>query len=398
MRRVSWLLWLALFLTACPEDLPSYQRVVDMRVLAIRADPPAFLLGNPLVEGAESIDMSFSALVVDPRGRTIDYTWSFCPVESSRACADYEDRRLDAPAPDRPALDAMRTDLAEATQAALPLDQVVSPPNNGFAERAAWPYAIDDYTFTAPPELHTFHFYDSALGLGLGVWPSAVLFLESSGEQLLAAKRVVVGLRDLRGAAAQIASEVGATICPGEDPDPVTSPSQGPDCIVVRDPHANTNPVFVGVQLASGESALATDFRDLDINPDGTAAGPVTVRAGESIRVRPLIEQNQLADASDWQAHPEYHYQSLRVDLDSQELFVDDLFEEVSVSWFVTAGKVSDQLTWPKLTKTLDTAWTAPSAPPEDSNGRVTIWMVARDQRGGVGWMSVEILVLPTSG
>jgi hypothetical protein len=38
-------------------------------------------------------EVVFEALVLDPRGSSIDYTWSFCPVESSEACADYEDRR-----------------------------------------------------------------------------------------------------------------------------------------------------------------------------------------------------------------------------------------------------------------------------------------------------------------
>ena len=374
---------------ACTDDLPSYERIEDMRVLAVRADPP-----EVLQDGAAPIDMRFSALVLDPRGGPIEATWSFCPVEEGRACREFEELMEDVaedPSAEvralEPALRQMRTDLTAPAQTALPLDEIVTPPDDELAERGAWRYAVDDYAITAPAELYQYHLLTSALGGGLGAWPSAVLRLARPSEELLAAKRMVIGLQDLRFAASLIAAEFGYTVCPGNEPQP--------DCILIRDRTPNTNPVFVGVEVAAGDQAFGAEYRSIPIGPDGTVAGPVTVRAGEAIRVRPLIEQNEQADAGDRDAHPEYHYQSVRIELETEELFVDDLVEQVSVTWFVTGGSVEDTLTWPIFTKSLDTAYRAPSEPPAATNGRVTLWMVARDQRGGVAWMSVEIQVVP---
>ena len=66
-----------------------------------------------------------------------------------------------------------------------------------------------------------------------------------------------------------------------------------------------------------------------------------------------------------------------------------DHSEEVIASWFATAGELGDDQTARQLTKTLDNTFTAPTQPPP--GGRFVVYVVVRDQRGGVGWSSVEV-------
>src|SRR5690606_9754347 len=57
-------------------DLPAYSLVEDLRILAVRADPPQ-LLDSPVAS-----EVRFDALVVDPRApdEPIELSWQFCPV------------------------------------------------------------------------------------------------------------------------------------------------------------------------------------------------------------------------------------------------------------------------------------------------------------------------------
>jgi hypothetical protein len=86
-------------------------------------------------------------------------------------------------------------------------------------------------------------------------------------------------------------------------------------------------------------------------------------------------------------------YQTLERDLQTNLIEVVDRTEKISVSWFTTAGSFSDSLTEVDLTKTLDTVYTAPDTPPATTGGLATVWLVARDQRGGESWEHVDLLI-----
>ena len=77
--------------------------------------------------------------------------------------------------------------------------------------------------------------------------------------------------------------------------------------------------------------------------------------------------------------------------LQASDLVVIDRTEEAVVSWFATAGEFDSPHTTPQLTKTLDNTFTAPATPPAD--GRISVFLVVRDQRGGVGWTSLDVAV-----
>jgi hypothetical protein len=87
----------------------------------------------------------------------------------------------------------------------------------------------------------------------------------------------------------------------------------------------------------------------------------------------------------------EERYQTVESTLQGNDLVVVDHTEETVASWFATAGEFGAEQTTAQRTRTLDNSFTAPTTPPPD--GRISLYLVVRDQRGGVGWTSVELVV-----
>jgi hypothetical protein len=340
---------LLLLAGACADDLPKPSLVEDLRVLAIAADPPELLLDRTRAAEEGPLAVTFRALVLDPRGGPMAYDWQFCPVESSQTCGDFAERRKQAPAELQPLLDAARaqTMTGQAGAAAGISDAGVG----------SFPVPVD-------PALFGYHLVSSGLGLGNGAWASAVLKLQSRGESLTAQKRVVLNARDLSQWNPELAA-FGWQVCP---PAPAVAL---PGCLSLRPRAANQNPVIERFEVARGTLAT-TEFAPLD--------GPLTVTPGEKLRMRPVLA-----------AGAEEGFQTIESSLQNNDLIVVDRSEEVIASWFATAGELSDDQTARQLTKTLDNTITAPMQPPP--GGRFVVHVVVRDQRGGVSWSSVEVVI-----
>ena len=84
IRRVPFLVlsWLAALAAGCGVGFDPYNQVSELRVLALRADPPALAPGETAV---------IDALVFEPDDEPISYAWSWCPlqggVERNYECA-----------------------------------------------------------------------------------------------------------------------------------------------------------------------------------------------------------------------------------------------------------------------------------------------------------------------
>ncbi len=370
MRRLS--LALALTSAACGQKLDVYTHVHDLRVLAVRAEPPEVLADD----ASGATDIRFDALVLDPRGGEITYQWTFCPGESERQCDPQELQQVP-----RFGSTLESSYSATAPASALPEDAASGLPD----VEELRPYAIASFTVQRGnlTSLVPYFLETNALGFGGGAWPTVVLDLQKEGDEpLTTIKREVLGIADLTSAIqligtktlASIEEELGVSIC---------TPNQTPEadgCIAFAVKQPNQNPAFAydngfPARIAKSDLATAT-FSPID-------AYPIEIHTGDSIRILPLITPES--------AEP---YQLLRADLETRKVEILDVVEEPSVSWFVTDGKVQDRLTWPKLTRSLDTVYTAPQTPPEATSGMVTVWMVARDGRGGVAWEHVDLRVI----
>lgn len=347
--RFSWLaLATAAALAGCAADVPKASQVEDMRVLAIRAEPPELLIDRQ--DPATPQSVSFEALVADPRGLPMSYSWRFCPVESDQTCGDFEATRARAPEALRPALDAAR---AQQRLGQAPPD----PQANG---------AVDVGTFavTVPAELFGYHLGTSALGLGNGAWTSVVLSVVTGSEELSAQKRLTLNARDLSQWNPELAA-AGWQVCPPASAGPAPA-----GCLPLRPRVANRNPSISGLELARGKAANLP-FMAL------SATETLALAAREVVRLRPLLP----ADAAE-------SYQVVESTLMGSHLVVAERTEEPIVSWFATAGELDLEQTAPQLTKTLDNVFTAPA-----TAGPLSIFIVVRDQRGGLGWSRVEVMV-----
>ena len=360
MRRLLYLT-VAATIAGCSSDLPEPHEVEDLRVLAIRADPPELLFDTP-----EDRLVTFQALVVDPRGGSLNYRWRFCPVESDATCSHWKVDRESVPAARRDRLDSMLEDSETGVIDSPPGDSPddLSPIIGSPVTLS--PYAIVPFAATMPAELVAHHVETTLLGYGMGVWPAALLELSRGDEHLSALKRIVLNVRDPGALASLFEEQLGATIC--------TAPGQT-DCLDLPARQPNQNPEILAISWAVGERA---DGNFLPVDSDV----PLVVRAGESIRIRP-----ELIDG----AAQTYHI--LATGLTDASLFIEERQEQISISWFCAAGALQDNLTWPVRTRTLDTAYTAPEIDSKRFSDRDTVWMVARDQRGGVAWRYVEIQI-----
>ena len=85
-RAIPTFLTLATLAAACGEQFSPLNEVTDLRVLAVRAEPPALVAGQTA---------ALDALVYEPDGGTVSYAWSWCPATLGSAtgyeCAISED-------------------------------------------------------------------------------------------------------------------------------------------------------------------------------------------------------------------------------------------------------------------------------------------------------------------
>ncbi|HEY0707401.1 MAG TPA: hypothetical protein VGG33_11425 [Polyangia bacterium] len=344
--------------SACAEDPPTPALVEDLRILAIRAEPPELLVDR-LADQADPANqqaVTFEALVMDPRGGPMRFAWSFCPVDSNQTCGDFDERRKHAPAALHNVLDLARAQTLSGE--ALPGELVTSPAG------------LERFTVPVAGELFAYHLADSGFGLGNGAWASAVLAVKGATETLTAQKRVVLAARDLAQWNPELAA-FGWQICTG-DATPL-------GCLPLRPRVPNRNPVFAGLEVARGALATAP-FEPLEMPVTQPGTNPLLVAPGETLRLRPVFS-----------ADSEESFQTIESTLASDQLIVADHSEELIVSWFSTAGAFSDEQTARQLSKTLDNVFTAPAVVPP--GGMVSVFLVARDQRGGVAWTQVSLQV-----
>lgn len=341
---------LPLALIGCGDPVERPSEVKDLRVLAVAAEPPEVLYDRAAGFGVPQV--TFSALVADPRGETTTYTWRFCPVESEQACLNFPAVREAAPLPMRPMLDAL---FAQHQQG-------LAAPGEEMAGLALAPFAT-----AWPSDLFAYHLQGSALGLGNGAWPSAVLSVGAADGAVLAQKRVTLNARDLSQYNAELSAAFGFSVC---EP---TAPQPG--CLPLQPRTPNQNPALTAVRVARGKQA-GLPFEPLPAT--------LTVKAGDSLRIEPALSPSAFES-----------YQRVEAALQDNRLQVEDAREQPVVSWFATAGTFDEDQTAIESTKTFDNVYTAPEAPPTATGGWVALWLVVRDLRGGTGWMQLRVLVTP---
>ncbi len=147
-------------------------------------------------------------------------------------------------------------------------------------------------------------------------------------------------------------------------------------CIPYKTRVANTNPAIetVEYQRVEEDGSLST--------PEPLPAdGPLLVAPGERIWLMPSATEGSAEE-----------YQTLAVDLEDRSVRVEDLTEMLIWSWFATDGDIGRARTEEEWTRGEKNRWTAPASSPGDE-GDVWIWLVLRDNRGGVDFRTLYLRV-----
>src|SRR5262249_55688691 len=139
------------------------------------------------------------------------------------------------------------------------------------------------------------------------------------------------------------------------------------------------NPTFgltrIRCNLAGASLDIAAEFaRRYTPNNDpqiSTANVPASVAAGSSVDL-----------SIGWDAASRETYPIL----DRDTHMLRDVDEVLRVSWYVSAGKLASASTGGDLDS--HDSWSAPNSP-----GIVHLWIVLRDDRGGVDWRASDIAV-----
>lgn len=326
---------------ACLDDLPSPALVDDLRVLAVKADPP---------EAIPGATVALDALVVDPDGRTPTYAWYACVVlEQGQGFFGGGSETSTSGGNGTPLSDdpyggscAKRVAAGERYAVALgdqPTATLVVPADffaDDYTLRTA--YGLSDDIEISPEVKAGF------LGIA-GVNYTVSLVVEVDGRRIETQKRVNVSL-------------------------PSDLPDNAP----------NLNPSDLAFHLARvGDE---TDPPTVAPAPtDGSCLIDATVPlvAGERYRLTPVNVPD-----------PQPKYVVLLAGSTGDAPFDVQTVEETSFySWFSTRGKMRKPLS--KAPGAPENTWSFE----DDESGPTDLWVVVRDGRGGASWCHQNLLVGP---
>jgi hypothetical protein len=314
--------------TGCTPDFDDVWQVKDLRILAIKADPPEVLARGQDALGATSFPpVEITTLVVDPRldPQKGARTWHLA------ACTPEE----------RTCVDAHRSVVVAAGR--TPLDQIKG-------------------TFTLTPDLLQAAIQkDNLRGFGgvpihlhLRIWDPELV------EPVEAIKRLVYGVSDFPVQVPPAEGTLGGACRGGKECDAGLSCDSG-QCIRVP----NQNPALEKI-TADGKPIPDQDWE---------------VAAGEVVKLLPAAREGD--DEPYW--------------VNTFTGGTRKLDEYVSYAFFVTSGKLKNATTGgpptvfakKKSVEDLSSEWT----PLE--TGDATLWVIVRDDRGGVSWTSHQARVTP---
>lgn len=334
-----------LTLGACLGDLPSPSKVDDLRILAMRAEPP---------EAPPGAAVALDALVVDPQGRLITYHWYACVIPETGQGFFGGGGETQTSGGDGSALDddpdgsscvakvaagrPYALDLGTSPTATLPI------PSDFFAtdDPLRTAYALPE-SLALPPDIR-----DLFLGIA-GVNYTVTLVAEVDGRRIEATKRVNVSLDSLLPNNAR-----------------------------------NLNPTDLALHLAPKEDA---------VTPPTAAAPPADQRCLVGVQTTspaPLASDTRYVLTPINLPDPRTSYVVLLAGTTTTQPFEIQTVEEYAFySFFATVGGF--QKTVSRAPGEPATEWSLG----KDESGPADLWVVLRDGRGGVAWCHSPLLLAP---
>jgi hypothetical protein len=340
---LPWVL-LALLWLGC--DSPGFEpptRVSDLRILAVRVEPPEIEM--PLSEDAEPIPVRVTALIATPTGAAVHWQLTACPYVTNQACEEWRANEGSV----RQVLDDIDAGRLEPVAGGPPEVRVET-----------------ERLFSAAL-IHSL-LQSAQLGGLAGSRPGFEIQAIADGVRERAMKRMQISLPDI--VYRLVLDEAGIPIC-----DEVGLPE---GCLEYRTKVANTNPDIEAIRYRR----IARDGDDAP-EQDLPEDEPLMVAPGEAVRLVPHAVEGSAED-----------YQTLAIDFEHHTVRIEDRTELLIWSWFSTAGGFALRETEEEHTLGAFNTWTAPMEAPGEE-GDVWIWIVLRDNRGGVDFRTVHVRVDP---
>jgi hypothetical protein len=360
-------------------DLDNVTTIKDLRVLAVQAEPPGFLVPLDDPASISATESTLTALVVDPKGQGATLS------VSAEACPDYIDTITTAsgkgsklcPGADLtgrlpPPLDtalATKT-LADASPTMpMPPSTIEYDPTVKYGLAAAQVGLFFAKTPTGVPTIDQSVAYNRDFSMDAIVSFDFVLGTEKAA----ALKRVVYWPQlppELLAAPALIATPDGPK-CPAQQV-------------------ANQNPKLTRIDLYRHR----VEGVPTDLWTDATPTLSLAKMGAE-------IDQLYVQPVPDPAAAESYY---LRVkDVEAGTIGTDCRKELLTFQFFTTLGTMSPEdrrseplpFQSPDTIVRTDSQFNPPKAADLLSAGAVTLWVVVRDERAGVGWLSRTINVTP---
>ena len=363
-------------LGACSPDFAPASAIDKLHLLAVQAEPPEIAPSPEHGATADAPDRAhLSALVADPR-HLADPTWRSSVVYL--ACTPRPDDSSTNPCLRFEALGDLAALIAESGAAAGACESLGAEFGTGVVGGVTFagieecdgsgcrpPFGLPAPTYVLPPDLRL-----EGLPAGAGARANGVvvvvvaLTLDAPPEDLL-----VAGLADPCVAAQQLLARLQQRSSEG-----LISIKR----LTVRGPDAtdepNRNPAIPGI-TANGTALPDPSLDYFAARSDVSLLPLLPVGAdGEPLPPERFLQSYTKRDGS-----------GLAIRIDT---------EQWVYSWYSTAGTLKEL-----HTKKLDAAetWTAPgdAQHPIPTDGRLRLYAVVRDQRGGVAWTMRETRVAP---
>jgi hypothetical protein len=350
--------------SGCEPELVGRPSLIDKpRVLAIRSTP-----AEAKPDGVTPILFEALYASADPASDTAGLDWAFCTAQkplaiigpAAPACLARAGRSLQPIGTDRLASGAMPADACSLFGPSPPQPKPGEPPS-----RAADPDTTGGY-----------------------YQPVRVVVPTDSGDEfVVGVTRLDCGLG---GATQDQALDFADRYRPNENP--------VIDSLLLRHPDGKeeafpSDPMAAPLRVSSGERVtLRASWASCPVKP---VCGDGICGAGEYGEANP---SKHVAACGDCQIPPLVSKgctgSEPYVELDPEKRAIVDRREAIRLSWFATGGDFDHDRTGraedDRVPPTSENGWTAPARA-----GDVRLWVVIRDDRGGVGWSEVHVDVRP---
>ena len=383
------LLLAALFGGACT-DFDREDRIEDMRVLAVRMEPPEILYSPLFLQPAAqrppgfplpTIDVAIELFAFDPRGGRVRTSVQLCPDDAGDSSCRLYDAAEDLAEEPPPAWDEIAALLtpnvteSEIAADATPVGRVLPATTTWHLTPPVIDFFINDDSRGTPiPSIFPLTPRVVVQAENLDIVEAGAVHKERAFKRLPIS--IDLTSPELPPAVIEdLVQGLGITLCAEPISDEEFLEQGRAACLERRLP--NHNPGLLGFKLEPDPAQLSEGYLSGGA-PDLGIGSLLRADPGALIAVTPVFSP----DASE-------QYQVISFDIETSKIIVLNRVEDLANTWYSTRGDVSDSLTALQQGDTLGVTWRLPFD--AQAGERDSMVLVVLDQRGGTAVAEITV-------